>query len=170
VQRRLQVELSETEVTYRDGPLVALGEPPRRLRRTDVGTRARDGKFVWAGKSRQLWPLLGGERHVLLVFEGTGRPIDFAAIAERADERLAVLRVSNASAPDGDLRAAYHQEEAGWVLIRPDQVVAARGGAGDLPLLDLYLDRIIRTNGASCENKGGVNLDLPVRLSALVSG
>ena len=142
MHKRLQIELSETEITYRDGPLVALGEPPRRPRRTDAGTRARDGRLIIGGETRQLWPLLGAGRHVLLLFEAAGQPIDFRGIADRADERLLILRVSNESDPDGALRAGYHQEGTGWVLIRPDQVVGARGGARDLALLHLYLDRV----------------------------
>src|SRR3546814_20519469 len=36
VQQKLLVDLSETGVVYRGGPLVQLGEPPRRAGRTQV--------------------------------------------------------------------------------------------------------------------------------------
>lgn len=165
VQKRLQVELSETEISYRHGPLVALGEPPRRPRRTDVGTRARDGEFVSAGEAQRLWPLLGHGRHVLLLFE-SHQPIELGAGLDHTDERLVVLRLSGQSA-GRDLRARYHQEETGWVLIRPDQVVAARGGAGDVALLHQYLDRVVRANAPiHFESGGGSEIDSPVRVSA----
>jgi hypothetical protein len=41
VHRKLQVELSQTEFVYRDGPLVALGGSKRSVKRTEVGARAR---------------------------------------------------------------------------------------------------------------------------------
>jgi 2-polyprenyl-6-methoxyphenol hydroxylase-like FAD-dependent oxidoreductase len=165
VQRRLQIELSETEITYRHGPLVALGEPPRRPRRTDVGTRARDGSLSAGGEMRRLWPLLGHGRHVLLLFESPGQPIDLGAMLDDANERLVVLRISQQDAGAG-LRARYHQVETGWVLIRPDQVVAARGGMSDLALLHHYFDRVIRANDASCESEAGAGIDLPIGVTA----
>ena len=57
VQRKLQVELSETEIVYRDGPLVALGDGKRSGKRTDVGTRAREAAMVDAaiGKNASRW-------------------------------------------------------------------------------------------------------------------
>ncbi len=50
----------ETDITYRDGPLVALGAQPGRTRRTDVGTRARDIEFGDSqnGLTATLWPIL----------------------------------------------------------------------------------------------------------------
>jgi hypothetical protein len=37
----------------------------------------------------------------------------------------------------------------GWVLIRPDQVVAARGGLGDFASLEQYLACVVSANGLS---------------------
>ena len=144
VQKEFQIELSETEITYRDGPLVALGVPPRRAKRTDVGTRARDAKITVAGEARPLWPLFGRGQHTLLVFEEAGTTIDTSDIAARAGERLALLRVTAESDPDGDVHARYNQRGPGWVLIRPDLVVAARASARDLSLLGRYVDRVLR--------------------------
>ena len=45
--------------------------------------------------------------------------------------------------PHGKARNRYHAQPGSWVLVRPDQVVAARGGAGDLAALANYLDRVI---------------------------
>jgi 2-polyprenyl-6-methoxyphenol hydroxylase-like FAD-dependent oxidoreductase len=154
VQKELQIELSETEVTYRDGPLVALGLPPRRVKRTDVGTRARDAAMTIAGETRRLWPLLGRGLHTLLVFEENGTTIDTSQIAARGGERLAVVRVTPQSDLNGDMRVRYHQQGPGLVLIRPDLVVAARAGAQDLGPVQNYLDCVLCTRrdaGASSE-------------------
>lgn len=72
VQKRLQVELSETEIVYKDGPLIALGAPPHNPRRTDVGARARDAILTVAGQRQPLWPLLSEPRHTLLLFRRRG--------------------------------------------------------------------------------------------------
>jgi hypothetical protein len=80
----------------------------------------------------------------LLVFEEAGTTIDTSDLAARAGERLALLRVTPESDPDGDVHARYNQRGPGWVLIRPDLVVAARASARDLSLLDRYVDRVLR--------------------------
>ncbi|MDR3517254.1 MAG: FAD-dependent monooxygenase [Azospirillaceae bacterium] len=140
-QRRLQIELSETEVTYRDGPLVALGTPPRRPRRTDVGTRARDAPYRAVPHNRDgtLWPLLSGPHHSLLVFEDGATPLPLGDIAGRVGNDLTLVRI----APDRQAQRRYHIRAPGWVLVRPDQVVAARGGASDLATLAKYLDHVL---------------------------
>jgi hypothetical protein len=54
---------------------------------------------------------------------------------------LQVIRV------DAGNRAAaqrYHLDGSGWVLIRPDQVVAARGESSDTTVLSRYVDRVLR--------------------------
>ena len=150
LQRKLQVELSETENVYREGPLVALGAPPRRTRRTDVGTRARDAAFVdpQSGEHKTLWPILVGTHHTLLVFEDADGTMPLDAIASRVGEHLAVVRLGPAADPDGAARARFHVDGAAWVLVRPDQVVAARGGAGDIARLVDYLARVVEARAA----------------------
>jgi hypothetical protein len=151
VQKMLQTQLSETQIVYRDGPLVALGEPPRNARRTDVGARARDALVVDAdsGEKRPLWPLISDLRHTLLVFDDEGSAIDITAMAENVEDQLTVLRLSAERDPEGKLRDRFNQHGPGWVLIRPDHVVAARGKGGDLRLLDRYLDRVVRRRAVS---------------------
>lgn len=163
VQRRLQVELSETEIVYRHGPLVALGAPPAAARRTDVGARARDAHFVdpATGETRSLWPLLGEPRHCLLLFEGAGAAIDTTGLVDGIGERLSVLRLTPQSDPGGRVRARYRLNGPGWVLIRPDQVVAARGDGHDLTALARYLDRVVRVRDTRAGDGS------PVRLRAL---
>ncbi|MEF3365428.1 FAD-dependent monooxygenase [Methylocystis sp. 9N] len=144
VQKRLQIELSETEIVYRHGPLVALGAPPRNPHRTDVGARARDASLTIEGKTQPLWPLLGPARHTLLLFEDAGSPIDTTELIELTGERLAILRLTPEDDPDKQVRARYRQRGPGWVLIRPDQVIAARGNGSELTTLNRYLDRMLR--------------------------
>jgi 2-polyprenyl-6-methoxyphenol hydroxylase-like FAD-dependent oxidoreductase len=151
IQKALQVEMSETEIIYRDGTLVALGAPPRRPRRTDVGTRARDGEFVdpASGAAATLWPRLNPIGHTLLVFDGPGQAMPLDGIDGRRGADLAVLRFAPSADPGGKLRARYHLPAPGWVLIRPDQVVAARGDDGGVASLTKYLDHVIGSKPAA---------------------
>ena len=140
VQKKLQVELSETEIVYRDGPLVQLGRPPRRPMRTEVGARARDALL---GDGTPLWPKLCGTGHTLLVFEDAPGSAPLPACAAAAGERLQVLRLDRDADPGQQVRARYHLRGPGWVLVRPDQVAAARGTAGDYADLEVYAARVL---------------------------
>ncbi|MQT13870.1 FAD-dependent monooxygenase [Segnochrobactrum spirostomi] len=142
VQRKLQVELSETEVVYRDGPLVALGGgAPRRAGRGDVGGRALDAPLLDdQGGAGSLWPLLCVPRHTLLVFGEAPLP---AALAAREGADLRILRLDAARDPAGTVARRYEMARGGWVLVRPDQVVAARGASLDAPDLARYLGRVV---------------------------
>ncbi len=144
-QKKLQVELSETTIVYHDGPLVALGDPPRRPDRTEVGTRAREAHFSdpHTGRRTALWPRLGGTHHTLLLFPAEGRAIDTGLLAG-LEEAVTVVDIPPACDPQGEVRKAYEIRKPGWVLVRPDQVIAARGSAEDLAPLAKYLDRVIR--------------------------
>lgn len=146
VQRMLQVQLSETAIVYRDGKLVALGSPPSRPARGDAGTRALDA--AWrdpaTGEARTLWPLLSGPGHTLLVCEDAPGQIDVTAALTGTQDRVRVLRFDPATDADGAIRARYRLQGVGWVLIRPDHVVGARGGAADIARLGRYLDRVVR--------------------------
>lgn len=154
VQRKLQVELSETEIVYGEGPLVQLGNPPGRPRRTDVGARACDAEFLepLTGKGGTLWPFLSAPRHSLLLFEDD-RPIVVGGIAEGAGDSLQVLRLDGRSDPGQRVRKRYHLQGPGWVLIRPDQVVAARGAGADLGRLTAYIGRVLRPTAATAESQ-----------------
>jgi 2-polyprenyl-6-methoxyphenol hydroxylase-like FAD-dependent oxidoreductase len=141
VQKKLQIELSETDIVHRDGPLVALGDPPRRAGRADVGGRARDVVLANGAGGGSLWPRLVEPRHSLLVFANGAEPPGLDSVTQAAGDRLQVIHV------DADNREAaqrYHLDGSGWVLIRPDQVVAARGESSDTTLLTRYVDRVLR--------------------------
>ncbi len=139
-QKRLQTELSETEIVYRDGPLVRLGAPPQRAGRADVGGRARDVALQanGSGGPAALWPLLGGPQHTLLLFD-QALP---AAAAE--NERLQVIRLDASNDPGGEARKRYRVRGPGWVLIRPDQFIAARSDAGNPNALSDYVARVLQ--------------------------
>lgn len=150
VQKRLQVELSETDIVYREGPLVALGAPPRRAGRVEVGGRARDAHVCLPGsaEAQALWPILSQPRHTLLVFEDAAHPIDVASVTAGLtagpEARLQVLRLGPDEDPRHEARERYLLRGPGWVLVRPDQVIAARGTATDLTVLENYLNHVAR--------------------------
>jgi 2-polyprenyl-6-methoxyphenol hydroxylase-like FAD-dependent oxidoreductase len=144
VHRKLQVELSETEFAYCDGPLVGLiGR--RSSKRTEVGTRAREAKLIDAanGKSTSLWPYLCAPCHSLLVFQEEKHPIDLGPAMDKAGDRLQVLRIDTRNDASGKVRSRYRLSGPGWVLVRPDQIVAARGPADDLSALNVYAGRVL---------------------------
>jgi 2-polyprenyl-6-methoxyphenol hydroxylase-like FAD-dependent oxidoreductase len=143
VQKKLQLQLSETDITYRDGPLVALGKPPRHAARTDVGTRALDARI--AGQQDTLWPILSAGRHTLLMFGGDNNAALPDTVTALSGDDLALVRLG----PDaeGNAAARYNMRAPGWVLIRPDKVVAARGGLSDFASLEHYLARVVSANG-----------------------
>ncbi|MCW5624608.1 MAG: hypothetical protein KIT73_07845, partial [Burkholderiales bacterium] len=146
-QKFLRTELSETEITYRDGPLVALGSPPRHPHRTDAGTRARDATVVdpATGAGTALWPILAGAHHTLLVFEDGDAGDTFGDLAAGFDSTLLrILHLGLRSDPGGEVRIRYRMAAPGWVLVRPDQVIAGRGPIDDRRELDTYLDRVLR--------------------------
>ncbi len=143
-QRKIMNQMSETEIVYHDGPLVALGSPPSRPRRTEVGARALDEKFVdpATGAERPLWPLLSTFRHTLLLFEDDASGDD-AALSAGTGDRLSVVHLDRRADPHGSVRRRYRLSGPGWVLIRPDQVVAARGSGTDFGGLQPYVDRVL---------------------------
>jgi len=144
VHRKLQVELSETEFVYRDGPLVALGGVKRSGKRTEVGTRAREASIVdsASGKDTSLWPSLCDARHSLLVFQEEKRPLPLDGLANAGD-RLQILPIDGRRDPTGKVRKRYRMDGPGWVLVRPDQIVAARGSGGDLGGLQAYAAQLL---------------------------
>jgi hypothetical protein len=91
VQEKLQIELSQTEIVYREGPLVGLGVPPRKPKRTDVGARGRDAVFVEETSAARwrLWPLLSELHHSLLLFEDVSHSILVDGITMGIEGRLA---------------------------------------------------------------------------------
>ena len=135
VQRRLQAELSETEIVYRGGGLVTLGAPPRRAGRGEAGARALDAEL---GDGTTLWPRISRPCHSLMLFGVPAARV--ASLTKPAGERLQVMALDPRQ---GTAARRYRVRGPGWVLIRPDQVVAARGSLKDLTRLETYLARVL---------------------------
>jgi 2-polyprenyl-6-methoxyphenol hydroxylase-like FAD-dependent oxidoreductase len=138
LQTRLRAELSETEITYREGPLIALAGESRHVARGFPGTRARDLRWIdtASGASHTLWASLCAARHTLVIFG------EAEAVASRVapfSDAVQVIRLDAAGEP----AKRYGFDTPGYVLIRPDQVVALRGSANDAALLDRYIKRVV---------------------------
>jgi hypothetical protein len=76
-----------------------------------------------------------------LVFANGAEPPGLDSVTQAAGDRLQVIRVG---AGNREAAQRYHLDGSGWVLIRPDQVVAARGESSDTTLLTRYVDRVLR--------------------------
>jgi hypothetical protein len=143
LQARLRTEMSETEIVYRAGPLVALGDASRGTARGYTGTRAPD--IRWrdrAGYEHTLWPFLS-ERHTLLAFVEGSRASRAADCVVSYEDAVATVTLDVSHDANADARRRYGFDGPGWVLIRPDEVVAVRGGDGDVPALERYLAMVI---------------------------
>lgn len=114
--------------------------------RTDVGTRAREASIVdeATGKNASLWPYLSAPRHSLLIFEDEGRPNSLHEVARDAGDRMQVLHLDHRRDPNGEVRERYRLYGPGWVLVRPDQVVATRGVGTDFSALHAYAAEVLR--------------------------
>ncbi|RFU49375.1 FAD-dependent monooxygenase [Paraburkholderia sp. DHOC27] len=143
LQERLRTEMAETDITYHDGPLLALAGVSGHQTRGLPGTRALDLRWTdtLEGETRTLWPMLDA-RHTLIVFadNDTSRA---ATLVAPFDDAVQVVTLAAASDPSGEARRRYGFSDAGWVLIRPDQVVAARGEPTHLSALERYLKDVI---------------------------
>ncbi|WP_422928040.1 FAD-dependent monooxygenase [Singulisphaera sp. PoT] len=146
LKRKLQVRLSETAIVYHDGPLVQLGGVPHaHAARGEAGTRALDAALrdPATGRDQRLWSILAGAHHTLLLFGDGASLADAARIAATAGDRLKTFTIDSSNDPDGHVRKRYGIENPGWILVRPDQVIAARGEADDTARLEAYVARVL---------------------------
>lgn len=143
LQARLRTEMAETDVTYHDGPLVALSGVSGHPSRGFPGTRALDLRWTNAGdgQERTLWPLLDA-RHTLIEFRD-GDASRLGRLVAPFVDAVQLVTIDAADDPAGDARRRYGFNGEGWVLIRPDQVVAVRGEPGDLASLEHYLQIVL---------------------------
>jgi len=143
VRRMLQIELSETDVTYRAGPLVEIARRGGNGR-PGPGERARDATIVGSdGAPAPLWPLLCEPRHTLLLFGDPARHAPLAARAKSLGGVVGTVALDAARDPGGAAATRYGVAGDGWVLVRPDQVVAARGGADEDRAFAAYAGRVL---------------------------
>ncbi|QTL02823.1 FAD-dependent monooxygenase [Aquabacter sp. L1I39] len=122
VRRKLQAELSETDIVYDSGPLLEAVERLSTSGAPASGHRARDAAL---GDAR-LWSRFSGARHTLLLL---GPPGAHGALRAHAARIGSALGIEESEAPE--LLQRYGFSEPGWVLVRPDQFIAARGPARD---------------------------------------
>jgi hypothetical protein len=80
----------------------------------------------------------------LLIFKDEGQPISLNGAVQDAAERLQVLLLNRRSDPTGKVRTRYRLGGPDWVLVRPDQVVAARGVGGDFRALHSYAAEVLK--------------------------
>jgi 2-polyprenyl-6-methoxyphenol hydroxylase-like FAD-dependent oxidoreductase len=148
LRRRLQVELSETDFVYRAGPLVEIARRANGHGSPAVGERARDAPLrnPESGDALPLWPFLAGPHHTLLVFGDPSEHADLLARASRLGDSVEVVKVEPARDPAGTAAARYGVLNGGWVLVRPDQVVAARGGVGEVRGFVAYAGRALEAH------------------------
>ncbi len=148
LKRKLQVRLSETEIVYREGPLVLLGGAEAYTGCCAVGSRALDATLhdTATGGSQRLWPLLSGPYHTLLLFGDPAKLPEVSQAGASVGDRIKIIVIDASSDPDGKVRARYGIETTGWVLIRPDHVVAARGEEDDTAYLDTYVEGVLQSS------------------------
>ena len=130
VRRKIQGAMSETRIAYESGALWdavhrfgADGHP-------HAGARARD----LVAEEGSLWQHFSIRRHTLLLFGGDE---DNAQVRNAANGLGKAVDVRTLGI---DSRAAerYGVNGSGWVLVRPDQFIAARGGPDEVAAFDAY--------------------------------
>jgi 2-polyprenyl-6-methoxyphenol hydroxylase-like FAD-dependent oxidoreductase len=160
-QRLLITALAELNISYRHSSIVQDDHSRGAGNRTPLhaGDRAPDG-HVWTferNAPHQLFELLSGTRHTLLVFSPQQNGADMKeldlALAEFPDlvESYQIIRGTNGSGeqegaagrrlydPDGSLAHSYDLGDEGLVLIRPDGYIGFRSRAIEGELLRRYL-------------------------------
>jgi FAD binding domain len=164
-EQRLIKALAGLRISYRDSSIVQDErlEGGRDRARLHAGDRAPDGK-VWTFDSNaphQLFELLSGTRHTLLVFSQP-RSTDLAALArflpafQDLIESYQIVQGASTSSeqeeigkklydPDGSLARRYGLVTGGLVLIRPDGYIGFRSRAIEGEHLRRYLHDLFAT-------------------------
>lgn len=130
VRRKVQIAMSETEIEYESGPLV---EVVRRISNSGspkVGERALETDL----KGMSLWSTFSAAHHSLLLFGPETANADLRTAARRFGAAIDVVEMGPLPSP----ASRYGIHGTGWVLVRPDQFIAARGGEGDVGVFDAY--------------------------------
>ncbi|MFI9724234.1 FAD-dependent monooxygenase [Streptomyces sp. NPDC052396] len=133
IERKIMAAMSGLKLSYPDSPLTvpAAGAPDGQLPRPgDRAARFGAAEVEHSPGCAELVSALRDPRWTLLVFPSAGGGSD-AADAVRASVAWVSVRVAGDDLPDPDagLRRALGVGAQGWLLIRPDGYVAARGEA-----------------------------------------
>ena len=81
--------------------------------------------------------------HSLLIFEDEGRPISLHEVAQGAGDRMQILQLDGRSRTERRSARTLSVHGPGWVLVRPDQVVATRGIGTDFSALHSYAAEVL---------------------------
>jgi hypothetical protein len=160
VQRFVTGTAAGLRISYRHGPLSLDGcDRTRRIgaSRPQAGSRAPDG-LLWPpepGPSHQLYDLLSGTSHALLLFlprEGEDRWSDVQSALSGWQDLVEVYPIRRSAPvggsgppwqawydPDGALARSYGIGDEGLVLVRPDGHIAFRSRPIVLTPLQRYL-------------------------------
>jgi hypothetical protein len=156
LKRTAAFRLSELGIAYSHSPLLEKDSATfRHFDDLEPGTLARDAAVSSNGSSASLWRQFLSSSHTLAVFSGPNpdRKAVETLIASAAPANAIVIWHGDEE-PDIDDATVFRDREgtaharyglakaAGWYLIRPDQYIAARGGAGETSLLSQYLKKI----------------------------
>lgn len=152
VKKNAAHHLSELGICYQTSGLV---EPMTQKSSNDLlpGTLARDAQVFTNDTAVSLWRELLHPGHTLLIFSGlVADPAKITALLAfaRPGVRAIVIQTGTAAAAgaetllDSENKAhvRYGFTEPGWVLVRPDQYLAARGSADETTGLEQYLAKI----------------------------
>ncbi|WP_164738500.1 FAD-dependent monooxygenase [Aquabacter cavernae] len=130
VRRKIQVAMSETAIAYEAGPLYAAVHRISGGTGPAAGGRAKEvSREGWS-----LWSFLSATQHSLLLFGPPCAHADLRAAARRYGPALDVIDMGT----EPEVLERYGFTAPGWVLVRPDQFVAARGGEGEMGVFDVY--------------------------------
>jgi len=95
------------------------------------------------GGIRALWSSFDGVQHLLLVYGSADDARAIEPIVAGHQDTLRLVRFDGHSIEHQAASVRYRMPEPGWVLIRPDMVIAARGVMGDVSRLRDYLDSVM---------------------------
>lgn len=129
VRRKIQGAMSETRIAYEAGPLHDAVHRLAGSGRPHVGERARE---VTGGEG-SLWRRFSVARHTLLLFGAVQDNAAVRAVAQAMDGAVDVVEIASIGAAE-----RYGLAGPGWVLVRPDQFIAARGGSGEIAAFTAY--------------------------------
>jgi 2-polyprenyl-6-methoxyphenol hydroxylase-like FAD-dependent oxidoreductase len=156
LKRTAAFQLSELGIAYTHSPLVEKESAAfHHFDDLEPGSLARDVEVFANGSPTSLWRQFLAPGHTLVVFSGPNPDAKaLEDIVTSAAPARAIVIWHGAEAPviddsavlcdpEGKAHARYGlAKAAGWYLIRPDQYIAARGGAAETALVSRYLKKI----------------------------
>ncbi|WP_432840380.1 FAD-dependent oxidoreductase [Dactylosporangium sp. CA-092794] len=147
IQEQILGKISALNVAYPDSPLTAAGTGSGNGARPRPGERV--ARVMPAGCGADGWRMLLDElrdpRWSLLAGPELAGAAELAAAGRGTAGWLSVRVADERADPGGVLRADLGLEGAGWLLIRPDGYLAARGGSFTFPAFAAALEPVALT-------------------------